>query len=97
MYSVNDLPAVSRKDCVSCSVEGGGSASRGSRFSNVCAVMTALQRRHLQAMIRLHEKKKKVIIYNSIGLHKEIRAQVMVQWCGLDQSRPAGSRNLGSS
>ena len=50
---------------VGCIIEGGGSASRGSRFSNVCAVMTALQRRHVQAMIRLHEKKK-VIIYNSI-------------------------------
>ena len=72
MYSVNDLPAVSRKDCVGCSIEGGGSASRGSRFSNVCAVMTALQRRHVQAMIRLHEKKKKKLQFItrlSITLH----------------------------
>ena len=29
MYSVNDLPAVSRKDCVGCSVEGGGVGGGG--------------------------------------------------------------------
>ena len=40
MYSVNDLPAVSRKDYVGCSVEGGGSASRGSRFSNVVPALS---------------------------------------------------------
>ena len=40
MYSVNDLPAVSRKDCVGCIVEGGRSASRGSRFSNVVRALS---------------------------------------------------------
>ena len=40
MYSVNDLPAVSRKDCVGCSVEGGGSASRKSRINNVVRALS---------------------------------------------------------